>query len=109
MQIAESFGEISIKNEFLYLKDQKISVRYREGDQPTSIKFICDEEITKAINMVIEHQFATPSKELIKQTAKLFGIKVIRTATAERINAIIKELINKEELEESNGMINFPQ
>ena len=58
--------------------------------------------------MVIEHQFATPPKELIKQVAKLFGIKVIRAATAERIDTIIKGLIDKGELEKmSNGMINF--
>ena len=109
MDIAERTDEIYIKEDFLYLKDQQISVRRREGDQPTNIQFICDEEITNAVNMVIKHQFATPPEELIRQVAKLFGIKVIRAATAERIENIINGLITNGKLEKtSKGMINFP-
>ncbi|OPY28851.1 MAG: hypothetical protein A4E27_00259 [Methanobacterium sp. PtaU1.Bin242] len=107
-EMAEMDGDLLIKDEFLYPVNQKIIVRRRSKGQPTNIKLICDEEIAEAIKMVIRQQFATPPDELKKQVANLFGIKVVRAATGDRINSMIKELIKNGNLEETaNGMINL--
>ena len=106
---AHENGEITIKDEFLFRENgAEIKVRRRCGDPPAKINLICDEEIEKAVRMVLNLQFATPKDEIIKQTSRLFGIKVTRGATAERIEMVIQGLITRGELEEtSNGTINF--
>ncbi len=106
---AQENREITIKDEFLFRKNgADIKVRRRCGDPPAKINLICDEEIERAVVMVLNLQFATPKDEIIKQTSRLFGIKVTRGATAERIETVIQGLINRGELEEtSNGTINF--
>ncbi len=48
--------------------------------------------------------------EVVRQTSRLFGIKVTRGATAKRIEGIVQQLVENGELEiQSNGMINFPK
>ena len=48
--------------------------------------------------------------EIVRQTSRLFGIKVTRGATAKRIEGVVQQLIDDGELEvHSNGMINFPK
>ena len=103
-------GDITVKNEFLYPKNRGILVRRRTGDPPAKINLICDEEIVEAIKIVLQTQYASPTEEIIKQTSRLFGIKVTRGATAKRIDSVIKKLLEEEKLETlSNGMIDFPK
>jgi hypothetical protein len=48
--------------------------------------------------------------EVVRQTSRLFGIKVTRGATAKRIEGVVQQLVEDGELEiQSNGMINFPK
>ncbi len=103
-------GDITVKDEFLYPKNRGIMVRRRTGDPPAKINLICDEEIVEAIKIVLQTQYASPTDEIIKQTSRLFGIKVTRGATAKRIDGVIKKLLEDEKLETlSNGLIDFPK
>ncbi len=110
IKFAQENGDIFIKDEFLYPKNGGVSVRRRSGDPPAKINLICDDEIAEAVKIVIRTQYASPMAEIIKQTSRLFGIKVTRGATAKRIEGVLQQLIDDGELEVlSNGMINFPK
>jgi len=85
-------------------------VRRRLGDPPAKINLICDDEIAEAVKIVIKTQYASPMDEIIKQTSRLFGIKVTRGTTAKRIKKVVEKLIDNNELEiQSNNMINLPK
>jgi hypothetical protein len=110
VSFAQENGDIFIKKEFLYSKNPEIIVRRRSGDPPAKIKLICDEEIAEAAKIVIRTQFASPMPEIVRQTSRLFGIKVTRGATAKRIEEVVQKLVDDGELEiQSNNMINFPK
>ena len=105
---AQENGDLTVKDEFLYPNNRSISVRRRSGDPPAKINLICDDEIVEAVKIVIRTQFASPMTEIVRETSRLFGIKVTRGATAKRIEGVVQQLIDDGELEvQSNGMINF--
>lgn len=107
---AQENGDITVKDEFLYPINRPITVRRRSGDPPAKINLICDDEIAEAVKIVIKTQFASPMSEIVKQSSRLFGIKVTRGATAKRIEEVVLQLINSGELEvQANDMINFPK
>ena len=108
--LANENGDVKVKDEFLYPKNRGIIVRRRSGDPPAKINLICDDEIAEAAKIVIRTQFASPMAEVVRQTSRLFGIKVTRGATAKRIEGVVQQLVEDGELEiQSNGMINFPK
>jgi hypothetical protein len=110
ISLAQENGDLTVKGEFLYPTTRGIIVRRRTGDPPAKINLICDEEIAEASKIVIKTQFASPMAEVVKQTSRLFGIKVTRGATAKRIEGIVQQLVTDGELElQSNGMINLPK
>ena len=108
--LAHENGDVMIKDEFLYPKNRGIFVRRRSGDPPAKINLICDDEIAEASKIVIRTQYASPMAEVVRQTSRLFGIKVTRGATAKRIEGVIQQLVENGDLEiQSNGMINIPK
>ena len=108
--LAHENGDVMIKDEFLYPKNRGIFVRRRSGDPPAKINLICDDEIAEASKIVIRTQYASPMAEVVRQTSRLFGIKVTRGTTAKRIEGVIQQLVENGELEiQSNGMINIPK
>ena len=110
INLANENGDVRVKDEFLYPKNRGILVRRRSGDPPAKINLICDDEIAEAAKIVIRTQFASPMAEVVRQTSRLFGIKVTRGATAKRIEGVVQQLVKDGELEiQSNGMINFPK
>ena len=110
ISLARDNGDVTIKDEFLYPKNFNLIVRRRTGDPPAKINLICDDEIVEAAKIVIRTQYASPMSEVIKQTSRLFGIKVTRGATVKRIEGVVQQLVEDGELEvQSNGMINFPK
>lgn len=107
---AQENGDVNVKDEFLYPKNRGVIVRRRSGDPPAKINLICDDEIAEALKIVIRTQYASPMAEIVRQTSRLFGIKVTRDATAKRIEWVVQQLVNDGELEIlSNGMINLPK
>ncbi len=105
---AQENGVVTVKDEFLYPNNRAIIVRRRSGDPPAKINLICDDEIAEAAKIVIKTQYASPMDEIVKQTSRLFGIKVTRGATAKRIEIVVQKLIDEGELEmQSNNMVNL--
>lgn len=94
---------VIIRDNFLYSPNQEIHVRNRINNRPSNLNYICNEEITAAIKLILK-QPITP-EELTKQVANLFGVKVVRAATHNRINDIINTLINEGNLEKQDEMI----
>jgi len=110
VELAENNGDIIIRDEFVYGRNGVLRVRRRFVDPPAKINLISDEEIAKAVQIVLKTQYASPMAEIVKQTSRLFGIKVTRGATAKRIEGIVLELLESGSLElQANGMINFPK
>lgn len=110
VELAEKRGDIIMRDEFVYSRIGVIRVRRRYVDPPAKINLISDEEIAKAVQIVLKTQYASPMAEIVKQTSRLFGIKVTRGATAKRIEGIVLELLEIGSLElQANGMINFPK
>ena len=108
--LAQENGDVTVKDEFLYPKNFNLIVRRRTGDPPAKINLICDDEIVEAAKIVIRTQYASPMSEVVKQTSRLFGIKVTRGATVKRIEGVVQQLVEDGVLEvQSNGMINFPK
>lgn len=103
--VAEQDGEIYIKGDFLYSAEAPVKVRRHPS---ANIDLISPEEIENAIKLIIESQFATPSDDLIVQSARLMGFKSTRKKTADKIREVLDSLIETNELMEMpNGMINF--
>lgn len=101
-------GQIIEKDKFLYYKDAPIVVRRRTGKQKVKMELISPEEISIAIGMVLEFQYATEPDELIREVVKLFGAKIARGPAIIRINTVIKDLISQGVVEKRlDGMIDL--
>jgi len=110
-RISEQNGQITLKDGFVYCTNQsEISVRKRTGEPSANIALISPEEIQKAVNMIIQTQYATPHDDLITQVSRLFGFKSTSKKTSTKIREVIDYDIAKENLVEMpNGMINIPK
>lgn len=107
VRLSQNYGDLIVKDDFLYHKNSQITVRKRINPSP-KIDLISYEEIAKAIKMVIENQYATAQDDLVTQVARLLGFKSTRVATSQRINEVINEEISGGELQlMPNGMLNF--
>lgn len=101
-------GQIILKGDFLYYKDSPVIVRRRTGDPPAKMDIISEEEISEAIKIVLESQYATQIDELVREVSKLFGGKIARGPAITRIKGVIKDLIQENEIEERpDGMIDL--
>jgi len=101
-------GKVYQKKDFLWLTDKcKTNVRCRCDDPPPDISLICNEEIVEAIKLVIRRQFATRRDDLIKQSARLLGIRSVSDITHKRIDGVIKSLLMRRMLKTHNGMIDL--
>lgn len=110
LQLALDKGLFTIQDDFLFSRTGEIRIRRRGEDIPARIELISDEEIKKAVLLVIETQHATYPEELVTQVARLFGFKSTRQATRDRVNHILRGYLEQGELVAMpNGMINFPR
>lgn len=108
VNLALQDGQIIQKGSFLYYKDAPIVVRRRTGKQKVKMELISDEEISLAINMVLESQYATEPDELVREVVKLFGAKIARGPAIKKINSVINDLISHGEIEKRpDGMIDL--
>jgi hypothetical protein len=104
---AQTRGQIRQRGDFLWpAEDRAIPVRHRQGDTLAKIDLICDEEIAEAVQIVLKTQYATPSEDLIRASARLLGIRAITGPVTERIHTIIHTLVEREVLQrQSNRMV----
>jgi len=110
LQLALEKGLFTRQDDFLFSRTGEVRVRRRGEAMPARIELISDEEIKRAVLLVIETQYATYPEELITQVARLFGFKSTRQATRDRVNHILRGYLEQGELVAMpNGMINFPR
>lgn len=83
--------QIEFRKNFLYLPKKPALVRRRGVDPPARIEFICNEEISEAIKLVLRRQFATEAEDLVTAVARVFGIQSTSEATAARISAVLRD------------------
>lgn len=108
LNLAVQDGRIFEKDNFYFFKDSKILVRRRTGNPPAKMDLISEEEISEAIRMVLNIQYATAQEELIKEVSRIFGMKITRKPAAKRIGRVIDQLISVGEIEKrTDGMIDI--
>lgn len=109
IKYAEESKQILVKNDFLGPNSEHKSIlRRRCGDKSVKIEWICDEEIIQAICFVLTNQYSTAQEDLIVQTSRVLGIKVVRQNAKNRIENIIGSLIREDYLVKlPNEMIYF--
>lgn len=103
---SEKEGKIIQRGEFIASSNlRKVTVRKRVKP---NINSISDAEIEAAINLVIQYNQPIKEKELIKETAYLFGFKATGAKTSNRVKLIIDYLLAKEKINKiSNDRITF--
>ena len=91
---------------FLWTVDERdIPIRRRKEPK---IEWICNEEITEAMKLVITIQGAIPRDALIAESAKLFGYKSVRKVAGQRMKPILDKLIKAGPFQIlSNGMVSL--
>lgn len=105
----EARGAFRIRKPFLWPTITPETVlRRRKPDHGVDIDWICDEEISEAVNYILKTQFATPKEDLIKATWGVFGLLPRVDKAKEIVNRVIQNKIKKDELELlPNGMVYF--
>jgi hypothetical protein len=106
VEMAENNGNIRRSGDFLLLNDTS-NVPVRERIYKPNITFISAEEIEEAIRMVLDFESMTPERELVIKTSRLFGFKTTSKKTFDRINGVLRDMIDKGVLKEFNGKIDF--
>lgn len=108
---AEKSKKILVRGDFLWPYSEPDSIlRKRCGDTSVKIEWICDEEITQAVFFVLNNQYSTAQEDLIVQTARTLGIKVVRKNVKDKISNIIESLIQENRLTKlPNNMIYFKE
>jgi len=87
------------RGNFLWTHSTKVRVRRRIDDPPPKLSFVSSEEIAEAMKLVLRYQFSTHREDLVRQTAKVLGIRYLNQADSTRLRRILAGLIRKGELE----------
>ncbi len=109
--IAEDLGKIRKEEEFYWPVSKNVCpLRRRDETASAKIEWICDEEIKEAVRFVLKNQYSTPLEALIVQTSRVLGIRTTRKNTSERIEKLVQESIENNELTfMPNDMIYFAE
>jgi hypothetical protein len=107
---SENKGNLVKCGDFLWKDINDVNVRRRCNGVAAKIEKICNEEIAEAVKLIIRTQHATLPDELVVQTSRVFGIRSTRGIVAERIEDVVNELIDNDELRIlSNGMVDLAE
>ncbi|MBN1687981.1 MAG: DUF3320 domain-containing protein, partial [Candidatus Omnitrophica bacterium] len=100
-------GAFQRKGNFIWEAGNAVpKVRLRKDDPLPDIEYIADEEISEAIKIVLKHQFATITDDLVVQSSRLLGFQATHEPTSKKIGEVITGLIRDGVLEQmANGMI----
>jgi len=106
---AAARGDIRRQEEFFWQPQAPASVlRRRDSDQGIVIDWICDQEISEAIDYILRHQYATTKDDLILSTLKIFGLMRRTDKANSKINNVIENKIQTRALEVlPNGKVDF--
>ncbi len=111
VRVAAANGRVVRRGDFLWPPgDAPPRVRRRLQDPPAKMALICDEEIEEAVKLVVRYQSATLPDDLATQASRLLGIQSTSAGTRERIEAVVRSLLQSGALRElQNGMIDLGQ
>lgn len=111
LMLIEDSGKIRKEGEFYWPASKNVCLlRRRDETASVKIEWICDEEIKEAVRFVLKNQYSTPLEALIVQTSRVLGIKTTRKNTSERIEKLVQESIENNELTFTpNEMIYFAE
>jgi len=106
---AATRGDIRQQGEFFWQPQSPASVlRRRDSDKGVVIDWICEQEISEAIDYILHQQYATIKDDLITSTRKIFGLQKNTDKVILRIHKVIENKIKTNELEVlPNGKIDF--
>jgi hypothetical protein len=105
---SKSRNHITLKGEFMWaheMKSTKLRV-YKGGKEKRNIEHIPPQEITIAIVECVRNSISISESDLIKETARLFGLRATKKVSAE-ISLIIQSLISSANLIKNSGRIEF--
>ena len=91
IETAESSGSIIKIGDFLYDASNN-NVVIRKRNKP-NIELISDEEISKAIELVLTYNPDISAKQIPKETSRIFGFRSTSKKTATRINGVLDLMI----------------
>jgi very-short-patch-repair endonuclease len=102
-------GTIWQQGEFLWQPSSPDSIlRKRLPEQGINIDWICDQEISEAIDYILQKQYATTREDLITTSLKIFGLQRRTDRAIPKIDDVIEHKIQTNELcVLSNGKIDF--
>jgi very-short-patch-repair endonuclease len=87
---AKREGTIQQRGKFLWRADQTVPPVRRCGTaRPPNLDFVCDEEITEAIDAVLQAEGTTPADALVARVARRLGIRSTSQKAAIRIRSLI--------------------
>ena len=111
LMLVEDSGKIRKEGEFYWPVSKNVCLlRRRDETASAKIEWICDEEIKEAVRFILKNQYSTPLEALIVQTSRVLGIKTTRKNTWERIEKLVQESIENNELTFTpNEMIYFAE
>ncbi len=109
VRVAVAGGRVVRRGDFLWAPgDAPPRVRRRLQDPPPRMALICDEEIQEAVKLVVRYQSATLPDDLATQASRLLGIQSTSAGARERIEAVIRSLLESGILRElQNGMVDL--
>ncbi len=109
VRVAVAGGRVVRRGDFLWAPgDAPPRVRRRLQDPPPRMALICDEEIQEAVKLVVRYQSATLPDDLATQASRLLGIQSTSAGARERIEAVIRSLLESGVLRElQNGMVDL--
>ncbi len=104
---AQRSGTVRREGEFLWWAVEELEIPMRRRAKPR-IEWLCDEEITEAMRMVLTSQGAISPDALITEAAKLFGYKSTGTKIPKRMKPLLDKLIRDGIFRKAaNNMINL--
>ena len=97
------------QGDFLWQSSPQNSIlRRRMPDQGINIDWICDQEISEAIDYVLSRQYATSRDDLITTTLRIFGLQRRTDRAISKLDEIIEHKITSDKLYElPNGKIDL--
>jgi len=97
------------QGDFLWQSSPQNSIlRRRMPDQGINIDWICDQEISEAIDYVLNRQYATSRDDLITTTLRIFGLQRRTDRAISKLDEIIEHKITSDKLYElPNGKIDL--
>ena len=109
VRAAAANGRVVRRGDFLWSPGEALPrVRRRLQDPPARMALICDEEIAEAVKLVVRYQSATLLDDLATQTSRLLGIQSTSAGARDRIESVIRGLLQGGALRElQNGMIDL--